>query len=210
MAEMLDTLVAKEGTGSHGYIVSGKLLAPPFAQRNLADAVHYLGVLHGRFPGVIDHAASKTADREARQWLLIAADAFASERAYLARLTVAIGPVPSTLGQVQCEAAVSAQRHALDMLAQSDRKGCAIGAAIALSLDWFTVRAVLNSAADRVDIVPPTCTLPDVRRTADLANSLARTDAIERAMNFGAQQILTQHRGLWDLLETRTEARGHS
>lgn len=207
MADILDLLVAKDGTGAHGYVTSGTLIAPPDARRNLADAVHYLGVLHGRHPGVVDHAATKTADGAARTWLLTAADAFAGERAYLARLAVAIGPVPSTPGQVQCEAAVAAQRHALDMLAQSDRKGCAIGAAIALSLDWLTVRAVLDMAAERVDLVPPACTLPDVRRTADLANALAENAGAERAMHFGAEQILSQHRGLWDLLQTRAEAR---
>ena len=208
MAEILDQLVADDGTGAHGYVTSGRLVAPPHARRNLADAVHYLGVLHGRYPGVVDHAATKTADGAARSWLLTAADAFAGERAYLARLAVAIGPVPSTPGQVQCEAAVAAQRHALDMLAQSDRKGCAIGAAIALSLDWLTVRAVLDMAADRVDLVPPACTLPDVRRTADLANALSRYHGSERAMHFGAQQLFVQHRGLWDLLEARHIARG--
>jgi hypothetical protein len=29
----------------------------------------------------------------------------------------------------------------------------------------------------------------------------------ERAMQFGAQQLLLQHRGLWDLLEARRDAR---
>jgi hypothetical protein len=32
--------------------------------------------------------------------------------------------------------------------------------------------------------------------------------AMERAISFGAQQILAQHRGLWDLLEARQLARG--
>lgn len=210
MADILDLLVAQDGTGSHDYVVSGALLAPPHEGRNLADAVHYLGVLHGRYPGVVDHAATKTADGAARGWMLTAADAFAGERAYLARLAVAIGPVPGTPGQVQCESALAAQRHALDMLAQSDRKGCAIGAAIALCLDWLTVRAVLDMAAERVNLVPPACTLPDVRRTAALANALSGTAGAERAMHFGAEQILTQHRGLWDLLRSRAEARGDS
>ena len=54
--------------------------------------------VHGRFPGVIDHAATRSADNGARQWLLQACEAFADERAYLARLSVALGPVPSTSG----------------------------------------------------------------------------------------------------------------
>ncbi len=210
MADKLDMLVAQDGTGAHSYILSGKLLADREAKRNLADAVHYLCVLHGRHPGVIDHAAMKTTDTAARQWFADAVDGFARERAYLAKLSVAAGPIPSTPGQAQCEAAVAAQRHALEMLAQSDRKGCALGAAIALALDWLTIRAILNSAAERLDMTPPPCLLPDVRKTAELATGYGQTEAIARAMNFGAQQVLSQHRGLWDLMSAREEARRNS
>lgn len=209
MAETLDTLVSHEGTGAHSYILSGKLLADRNAKRNLADAAHYLCVLHGRHPGVIDYAATKVTEDDPRQWLAAAADAFARERAYLTKLSVAVGPIPSTLGQAQCEAAVASQRHAIEMLAQSERRGCALGAAIALSLDWLTIRAILDSAAERLDITPPPCLLPDVRRTADMVTGFSQSEAIERAMNFGAQQILSQHRGLWDLLSAREEARRH-
>src|SRR3546814_5993123 len=46
---------------------------------NLADAAHYLCMLHGRHPGVIDHAAMRTAHNDARGWLIQAADGFRSE-----------------------------------------------------------------------------------------------------------------------------------
>jgi len=36
---------------------------------------------------------------------------------------------------------------------------------------------------------------------------VAESLGIERAMAFGAQQILHQHRGLWDVLEARRLAR---
>ncbi len=207
MAETLDALVASDGTGSHSYILSGRLLNDRQVQRNLADVAHYLCVLHGRHPGVMDHAALKITDTPARQWLTEAADAFVQERSYLAKLAVAAGPIPSTVGQAQFEAAIAAQRHALETLAQSERNGCALAAAIALSLDWLTMRAILDSAADRLDLIPPPCLLPDVRKTAELVNSFAQTEAIERAMTFGAQQVLSQHRGLWDILSAREEAR---
>ena len=54
----------------------------------------------------------------------------------LARLVVAAGPMPSTPNHAEAESAINTQRHALDMLSQSDRNGCAIGAAFALALDW--------------------------------------------------------------------------
>lgn len=207
MADMMDMLVAAEGTGAQSYVLSGKLMRGPDALKNLADAVHTLCLLHGRFPGVIDHAVTKTSDNQARKWLIDAAESFALERAYITKLSVVAGPVPSTTGQQQCEAAVVAQRHALDMLAQSDRKGCALGAAIALALDWRTIRAILDLSAERLDLAPPACSLPDMPSTAAMLANIEADAAMERAMNFGAQQLLGQHRGLWDLLSAREEAR---
>lgn len=209
IAETLDSLVAREGTGAHHHIKSGQLSQGPDAMRNLADAVHFLCLLHGRHPGVIDSAARKAVDSLSRQWMDQAAEAFAQERAFLSKIAAAVGPVPSTQGQDQCEAAVAAQRKALDMLAESDRHGCAIGAAIALTLDWRTVRVLLDISAQRLDLTPPRCTLPDLPGTARLATAIADSPAIERAMTFGAQQLIAQHSGLWDLMSARAASRTH-
>ncbi|MGB3845750.1 MAG: hypothetical protein WA940_07760 [Sphingopyxis sp.] len=210
VAEMLDALVAGEGTGAHRHVRSGALSNGAEAMRNLADAVHFLCLLHGRHPGVIDSAARKAVDPVSRDWMDEAAQAFAEERAFLSKITAAVGPVPSTQGQDQCEAAVAAQRKALDMLAESDRRGCAVGAAIALTLDWRTIRVLLDISAQRLDMAPPRCTLPDLRETARLAAAIGDTPAAERAMLFGAQQLITQHSGLWDLLDARAASRAHS
>jgi len=207
VADLLVSLVRAEGSAGHAYTQATELTAGPEAMRNLADAAHYLCVLHGRFPGVIDYAAKKTSHPAALGWLSAAADAFASERTLLTRLAVATGPLPSTPGQAECEAAVLQQRHALDMLAQSERAGCALGAAFALALDWHAVRAVLEAAARRVSIAPGDCSLPDEEETRTVAMIVAETTSFERAMSFGAQQLLAQHRGLWDLLEARQQAR---
>lgn len=209
VAELLDSLVASGGTGAHPHVRSGALSSGPEAMRNLADAVHFLCLLHGRYPGVIDNAARKAVDPASRQWMDEAADAFAQERAFLTKIASAVGPVPSTQGQAQCEAAVSAQRKAIDMLAESDRHGCAVGAAIALTLDWRTIRVLLDISALRLDLTPPTCTLPDLRETARLAATVGDTPAVERAMVFGAQQLITQHSGLWDLMSARAASRAH-
>lgn len=210
VAETLDALVAAEGTGAHRHVRSGALSNGAEAMRNLADAVHFLCLLHGRHPGVIDAAARKAVDPVSRDWMNEAAQAFAEERAFLSKITAAVGPVPSTQGQDQCEAAVAAQRKALDMLAESDRRGCAVGAAIALTLDWRTIRVLLDISAQRLDMAPPRCALPDLRDTARLAATVADTPAAERAMLFGAQQLIAQHSGLWDLLDARAASRAHS
>ena len=201
------SLVSADGTVTHP--MPRQLAAPQPAVRDLSDAVHALCTLHGRHPGVIDHAIDRNGQSAAQDWLQEAAAAFTAERAYLARLTAAAGPLPSTPGQAESESAVAAQRHALDMLAQSDRTGCATGAAIALVLDWAEIRTTLDIAARRFGVEPPPNQLPDQFETASLVSALAETPAIERAMAFGAQQILAQHRGLWDLLEARASARNH-
>jgi len=214
IAQVLDSLVAADGTGAHHYAHRaagdhGLRDALP-SLSDLADAAYYLCLLHGRHPGVIDHAATRSADNAARQWLIAAADGFARERAYLTQVTVAVGPAPGTAGQADCETTVSQQRHALDMLAQSDRRGCAMGAALALALDWRAVRRVLDKAAIRAGLEPALSTLPDRRATLDVARAIGGDDAIDRALQFGARQLLAQHRGLWDLMAARAQIRARS
>jgi hypothetical protein len=201
----MGVLTASDGIGTHPWLK--RLAATPEPLRDLADAAHYLCVLHGRHPGVIDHALEHAKLDVERGWLEAAAAAFGEERAFLVRLVAAAGPLPSTPGQAESEAAALAQRHALDMLAQSDRTGCATGAALALALDWEPIRGVLDSAAERLGMHPPASALPLPEETVTVVDALTRETGVERAMLFGAQQMYAQHRGLFDLLEARASAR---
>ncbi len=204
---LLSACVAEHGSGAHPYFASEALSKGSEALRNLADAIHFLSALHGRQPGVIDHAAGRTVDPAARQWLVTASDALAVERRFLTRLAVAAGPVPSTPGGSASEAAVNGQRSALATLAQSDRKGCALGAAFAFALDWAHIRPLLEEAAARLGIDVPPCGLGSESEIQNAADGPGADESVERAMLFGAQQLALQHRGLWDLLEARTQAR---
>ena len=210
VASVIAALVIGDGSASHPYAIAPALFRGPEAARNLADAAHFLCLLHGRYPGVIDHAGDRVADPAARSWMFRAASGFAAERAFLTRLVVAAGPLPSTLGQAQSEAVVTGQTHALAILSQSDRRGTALGAAFALVLDWTTIRTVLVAAAARFGLEMPPLDLPSLEDTLATARAVAVTPGIERAIGFGAQQLLVQHRGLWDLLETRQMARRDS
>lgn len=204
----LVTLVS-EGSATHRFVYSLRTLDNAASTRSATDMLHHLCMLHGRHPGVIDRAASRTASDAARVALFSIADDFALERELLARLVVAAGPIPSTPGQAETEASVIAQRHAIDMLAQSDRQGCAIGAGLALALDWHAVRPVIDAAARRFGVEVAPSKLPAGDRATAIASEVATTPGIARAMLFGAQQIVIQHLGLWDLLEARAAARGH-
>lgn len=206
-SELLLACVAEQGSAGHPYFASDAFSAGADSARNLADAVHFLCALHGRHPGIVDLAAGRTAEADARAWLIAAGEAMAAERLNLTQLAVAAGPAPSTPGGSGAESAVIAQRGALATLAQSDRRGCALGAAFAFVLDWAPVRGLLDAAARRLGVEPPPRALEASNGLSAIADAAGASPAIERAMLFGAQQLALQHRGLWDLLEARREAR---
>jgi hypothetical protein len=208
-ADTLMALVRADGTAAHRHPVSDVLIKGPESARNVADIVHLLCLLHGRHPGAVDHAVTRAGDAATQSFLGKMAEAFGEERALLAKLVVSVGPLPSTPGQADTETAVLAQHHAIDMLAQSERSGCAFGAALAVIADWPSIRAVLEMAAKRLSIDVSPSMLPDADSIAEAIRSACNTAAEDRAMLFGAQQILAQHRGLWNLLEARAIARSN-
>lgn len=205
-ANTLAELVYGEGTGGHAHARGDALHEGPEAARNVADVIHHLCLLHGRHPGILEYAAIRSTG-PLQDLLIEASDAFAVERALLTRLVVAVGPLPSTPGQADAETAVLAQHHAIDMLGRSDRHGCAMGAAIALLLDWVALRPIIDEAARRLSIEAPRSMLPGTPRVLAAVRATAPALPVERAMLFGAQQIVAQHRGLWTLLEARAAAR---
>jgi hypothetical protein len=204
---LLIACVADHGSATHPYFGSDPLLAGAEATRNLADAIHFLCALHGRHPGIVDFAATRTIDPGGRIWLAGAADAVAAERALLNRIAVAAGPAPSTPGGSGSESAIIAQRSALATLAQSDRKGCALGAALAFAADWVPIRNIIDAAAKRFGLDAPPSGLGGHDQLRAVAEEAGESPATERALLFGAQQLALQHRALWDLLEARQQAR---
>src|SRR6185503_4090316 len=96
-----------------------------------------------------------------QDWLNRASEGFERERLYVVRLTSAVGPLPSTPGAAETEASLLAQRHALEILASSERAGCALGAATALIGDWWPIRRLLDRAAVRSGLDCPPPSLPD-------------------------------------------------
>jgi hypothetical protein len=200
--------VGAEGCARHPHLAalvdgSGQHIA-----RDIADSIYLLCSVHGRHPGLIDLALELCPDSPARNWLARAADAFERERLYLVRLTAAAGPLPSTPGAMETEATLVAQRHALEILAKSERRGCALGAATALVSDWWPIRRLLDRAATRAGIVSPAPSLPDEASVVAVIESECDSPASERALGFGGDQMLLQNRGLFDLLEARAAARG--
>lgn len=199
--------VADEGSARHRHLSALIEASGRHSGRDLADAIHLLCKVHGQHPGLVDLALSLAAKGPAQSWLGRASDALERERLYLLRLTAAVGPLPSTPGAAETEATLTAQRHALEILARSERSGCAIGAATALVSDWWPIRRLMDHSAARLGIEVPAPSLPDEASIAEVIHMACDTPASERAMAFGGEQLLLQHRGLFDLLEARAEAR---
>jgi hypothetical protein len=200
--------VAGEGSARHSHVTTLLEGTGRHSGRDMADAIHLLCSLHGRYPGLIEVALQRCPKGPVREWLARASDAFERERLYLVRLTSAVGPMPSTPGAAETESSLVAARHALETLAMSEREGCALGAATALVCDWWPVRRLLDRAAVRVGIEAPAPSLPDEASVVAIVDAATDTPGISRALAFGSEQLLLQHRALLDLLEARAEARG--
>jgi hypothetical protein len=199
--------VEAEGSAEHPYRLRLMSASGPSHARDLADAVHLFCSLYGRHPGLIELALNNCAAGPVRDWLREASDAYERERLYLVRLTASVGPLPSTPGAAETEAALVAARHAIETLAGSERRGCALGAATALMADWPAIRALFDRAADRVGMQIPALTLPEHSSIVRVIGDGTDGPASERALGFGGEQLLLQNRGLYDLLEARSAAR---
>ena len=208
VAEAQLARVAGDGCARHSHLNALLEASGPHTARDLADAVHLLCSLHGRYPGFIEIALQRCTAPETRAWLDRAAEAFERERLYLVRLTSSVGPLPSTPGAAETETSLVAARHALETLANSERNGCALGAATALVGDWWPIRRLLDRAAARVGLECPAPSLPDEASIVEVIGRASATPASDRALAFGSEQLLLQHRALLDLLEARASARG--
>lgn len=208
VAEAQLARVAGDGCARHPYLAALIEASGPHAGRDLADAVHLLCNLHGRYPGLIELALQLCPAGASHEWLSRASEAFERERLYLVRVTSAVGPLPSTPGAAETESSLSAARHALETLANSERKGCALGAATALVGDWWPIRRLLDRAAARAGLECPAPSLPDEASVITVIAAACEDSASDRALAFGGEQLLLQHRALFDLLEARASARG--
>src|SRR3954468_14354031 len=208
VAEAQLARVAGDGTARHAHLNALLETSGPYAASDLADAVHLLCSLHGRYPGLIEIALQRCPNGEAKEWLDHAPEAFERERLYLVRLTSAVGPLPSTPGAAETEGSLLAARHALETLALSERNGCALGAATSLVGDWWPIRRLLDRAAARAGTEAPAPSLPDESSVVEAIERGVTEAASARALSFGGEQLLLQHRALFDLLEARAEARG--
>lgn len=208
MGEAQLARIAHDGSARHPHLTALLEGTGLHSGRDLADAIHLLCSLHGRHPGMIEIILNRSPQASTQSWLARAAEGFERERLYLVRLTSAVGPVPSTPGAAATESSLLAQRHAMETLALSERNGCALGAAAALVSDWWSIRRLLDRTASRLGVDCPSPSLPDEASVLAVLEQHGDSPASQRAIAFGTEQLLLQHRALLDLLEARASARG--
>lgn len=178
-----------------------------FIGSDLADIAHYLCILHGRYPGVLDHLADRYIGTSHYDLLAHLAQQFTSERALLTNMTVAAGPITSLTGEDSSGTAIEQMRSAIDLLARSDRHGCTLGAAAALFSDWLIWRPALDAMMPRLNLRPPFFEIAD--EFEKLCAIIAEKDDPRemRAILFGMDQLYHQHDQFWLLLERRQRLR---
>src|ERR1700761_660533 len=94
--DVIASLAATDSSAGHPHLL--RLSRAGAAQRDLADAVHAICAVHGRPTDLFDEATRHESTAPGAQWaaptwVAVATDGFASERAYLATLTAAAGPL---------------------------------------------------------------------------------------------------------------------
>ena len=104
-------ILARLSSAGHPHVQA--LLLPHALLHDLTDAVHAVCTVHGNHPSMIDYAMARGIQIDTLPWLIESSTAFAQERAFLANLTSAAGPLPSTPGQAQTDAALTQLRHTL-------------------------------------------------------------------------------------------------
>lgn len=207
VSDMLSSLVDAQGSARHPWFV--ELTAKPrdADPRSLADAVHGLAYLYARPSRISDVIVDRDDHPEVIDWIAATIKTFDRERMYLMRVLVGAGPVPGTPGEVKSNAIMTAQVTAIDTLARSERLGVALGAALAKIIDWHDLRRVIDAAADRFGIDRAPNLLPDRDGSLAAASVAAAAAPIDRALGFGARQLLVQHHAFWSLLQSRDQAR---
>lgn len=99
-----------------------------------ADIAHFLNVTHGRHPGIVDHAATKIIEQEAREWLVQSIEAFVLERKFLNQLTVAACRYTGMSGKIELTRLSKDNRAALTCWRHPTAKAQLPGLPLPLSL----------------------------------------------------------------------------
>ena len=196
------------GTANNSHIrglAAGSVAKPLQA---LADAAHFLTILHGQVPSLFE-LAGRHEEMATASWLREAVAAFDDDRRWLTRLSVLTGGSLDLSGLTAAEQVVRDLRDAMLTLAKSSRAGCALGAAVTLVLDWHVLRDALPAAAQHLGFECRDLQADDwpLGGAGTALAEVGDDPKIRRAAAFGAMQLVSMHRQLFDLFEARHAVR---
>lgn len=166
----------------------------------VAETAHFLTILHGELPSVLDHAGKAFA----ADWLDAASAAFHADRAWLTTLSVETGPRVELSGLTQTEQAVRGIRDAMLTLVCSAREGCALGVAAGFVTEWPVIAAALDDAGSRL-FAPrwPSRGTAWPAKTSAAARAALTPQSDSRPVRFGVVQYAALHAQLFELLGAR-------
>ncbi|MBV7257143.1 hypothetical protein KCG44_10155 [Pacificimonas sp. WHA3] len=176
----------------------------------VADTISLFTVLHGEMPSLIDLVARNTSGL--RDVLAPAVAAFEKDRKWLATLSRETGARVDLAGLTDAETATRGLREAMLTLAGSSRNGCTTGTILAFLTEWPGLRSALDLAGTlalsaRWPSLSAEWPATPLAMITKVAEPLYDDDATARALAFGAQQFSLIHAQLFDIVQTRTDAR---
>jgi|TARA_R100000501_G_scaffold18412_1_gene38587 hypothetical protein len=176
----------------------------------VADVAHFLTIIHGELPGLMDLVAKEVP--AFRLPLQPAIAAFQDDRQWLTSLCLESGPRRDRRGLTEAETVVRGLREAMLTLARSSREGCAVGAVLAFLCDWPGLRSTLNDAgrlafAARWPARPGAWPADALTECTASADPLYQDRSGARAIAFGAQQFSLFHAQLFEMIAARAKAR---
>ena len=202
----LKELLQEQGSSQHPY--QRLLNAEGCEGLNCAlfDAVHHIAFIHGRLPGLLEEALRNSPPGAGHSsWLQTIAEGFSRERLALVQLRAHSPTTPAQPTGIAAQMSFEALGRDILALSRSERPGCALGAAVALALDWPSIRTVLDRASSLLEYSFPPTVMPVEE---EIFESLAQVDPVlKRALLFGAKELLLRHERLWTTLEARHRAR---
>jgi len=178
-----------------------------FSGADVADIAHILTIVHGSLPTVFELASAHAPSGHLRELLFAASESFQAWRRFLALLTSKAGPAPSCLNDDVHMVSLVQLKHAIQLLASSERRGCAVGAATAMLADWHLTIPPLLSCASRFGIGHHLPSPPQVNEIIAGIEQTEPTTSELRAMTFGASQFYHMDDEIFLHLRARRQAR---
>lgn len=174
---------------------------------DVADLAHALTVTHGGLPNIFDLASLRSDAQSLRNHLVTCSNSFQDWRRFLSALTSKAGPAPSLTDDAAHMVSLVQTKQGIQLLGESERKGCAIGAAFAMLNDWQIVLPESFKFAARLDIVEGIALPPRTSAIIEEMECLEPSAAELRAMSFGADQFYQLNDAFFRHLEARRKAR---